>query len=118
MLLLDFILGGYQHMTGREKKKSAPPFAEKLLFAFLTFELLRKLAEFDEAIQDDGSVIIGKHVYLELTLLCNAASSALLRTGWLGAFPKVIYSIGLSSTWFETLVIGGRWPIDECITSR
>ena len=113
MLLLDFILGDVnRHMTSREKK-SAPPSAENVLFAFLTFEFLRKLAEFDEAIHDDGSEFIGKHVYLELTLLCKAASSALLREGWLGAFPRVIYSIGLSSTWFETLAIDGRWAIDE-----
>ena len=34
------------------------PSVENLLFAFLTFEFLRKLAEFDEALH--GSEIIGK----------------------------------------------------------
>ena len=118
---VGFHSGGMLPSYDKQRKGVLPPFAEKELFAFLTFELLRKLAEFDEAIQDDGSKIIGKHFYLELTLLCKAASSALLRTGWLGAFPMVIYSIGLSSTWLETLetlVIDGRWAIVECITSR
>ena len=101
-----------------QQRRVFPPFAEIVRFAFLIFELLRKLAEFDEALQDDGSEIIGTHIYLELTLLCKAASSALLKTGCLEAFPKVIYSIGLSSTWFETLVVDGRWAIVECITSR
>lgn len=100
------------------QRRVLPPSAEMELFAFLTFELLRKLAEFDEAIQADNSKIIGKHVYLELTLLCKAASSALLRAGWLGAFPKVIYSMALSPTWLETLVIDCRWAMDECTTSR
>ena len=36
------------------------PSSEDVLFAFPASELLRKLAEFDEAIHDDGSEIIGE----------------------------------------------------------
>ena len=82
MLLLNFNLGDVTAIYDKQGRV-LPPSAENLLFAFLNFELLlRKLAEFDEAIHDEGSGNIGKHVYLELTLLCKAASSALLRPGW------------------------------------
>jgi hypothetical protein len=49
-------------MNKQREEECSTPSAENASFAFLTFELLKKLAEFDEAIlhDDDGSEIIGE----------------------------------------------------------